>query len=91
MHRVSAAATTVNSAVNSAAKKSGLAERVAENPYGLAAAALAIGYLAGGGLFTRSTARLVTFGAEISRVPMVRERLLELLEEGLESVISRTR
>ena len=87
--RVASAASSVSSVVNEAATKSGLAERVAQNPYGVTAAALAVGYIAGGGLFTRSTARLFAFAAELSRVPMVRTHVLELFEGVLDSVVSR--
>ena len=85
--RVSAAATTVNTVVNDAATKSGLAQKVAQNPYGVTAAALAIGYIAGGGLFTRTTARLFAFGAELSRVPAVRSRMMEVFEGMLDSLV----
>ena len=41
------------------AVRDSLAEKVLENPYGMLAAAFAVGYVAAGGLFTKTTARMV--------------------------------
>ncbi len=89
--RAASAAKSVNAAVNNAADRLGLAERVAKNPYGLAAVALAVGYFAGGGLFTRTTARLIQFAAHLSTVPVVRTQLFEMAERAVDVVIDQSK
>jgi hypothetical protein len=54
--------------------------RVQRNPYGMVAGALAIGFVAGGGLFTRLTARIVGAGLRIglmTALPMLQQQLIE--------------
>lgn len=89
--RAASAAKSVNAAVNSAANRLGLADQVAKNPYGVAAAALAIGYFVGGGLFTRTTARLIQFGAHLSTLPVIRNRFLEVAERAVDVVIDQSK
>ena len=89
--RAASAAKTVNAAVNGAANRLGLAQQVAKNPYGVAAAALAIGYFLGGGLFTRTTARLIQFGAHLSTLPIVRNRFAEIAERAVDVVIEQSK
>src|SRR6185503_14197804 len=52
------------------------------HPYGTVAAALGIGYVLGGGLFTRLTARLLGFGVRVGLrlavVPVLKEQIVEL-------------
>jgi hypothetical protein len=56
-------------------KISDVSQRVQEHPYGTLAAALGVGYVLGGGLFTRLTARLAKLGAlvgaELVALPLV--------------------
>ncbi len=85
--RVASVAKTVGSAAQRAFGKAGLSERVHQNPLGMAAAALALGYVAGGGLFTRSTGRLISFAAQLARVPAVQDRFVELAEETLGTML----
>ncbi len=50
------------------------------NPYGALASAIGVGFVMGGGLFTRLTARLVGAGVRLSvvaAVPLLREQLLQ--------------
>ena len=58
--------------------------RVARNPYGMMAAALGIGYVLGGGLFSPLTARLVGFGMrmglKLAAIPFLENELRELTE-----------
>jgi hypothetical protein len=58
--------------------------RVARNPYGMMAAALGIGYVLGGGLFSPLTARLVGFGMrmglKLAAIPFLENELRELSE-----------
>lgn len=65
--------------------------RVEKNPYGMVAAALGIGYVLGGGLFTRTTGRVLGLAARLAAVPMVREQLLEVAEAVLDGVLDQTR
>ena len=51
-----------------------LAGRARESPWGAVAAGLALGYLLGGGLFTRPTSWLVRAALAALLVPDVRER-----------------
>jgi hypothetical protein len=45
--------------------RAGIDQRLRRNPYGTVAAALGIGYLLGGGLFSRLTARILRVGLRI--------------------------
>jgi hypothetical protein len=56
--------------------------RVARNPYGMMAGALGVGFVLGGGLFTRLTARIVGAGlrmALMAALPALQETLLEVV------------
>jgi len=85
------AAKNAGSAVDSAAESVGLSERVAEMPYGMVAAALAVGYVAGGGLFTPTTARLVQLGVKLTTVPFIRNQLLDVAESAVDGLLNQTR
>jgi hypothetical protein len=57
-----------------------LEDRLARNPYGMVAGAVAVGFVLGGGLFTRLTARVVGTGMRIglaSALPFLTEALLK--------------
>jgi|SwirhirootsSR3_FD_contig_51_10220677_length_870_multi_7_in_0_out_0_2 hypothetical protein len=58
--------------------------RVNRNPYGTVAAALGIGYVLGGGLFTPLTARIVGMGLRIGMrlavLPLLKQEVAEVLE-----------
>ncbi|MBL8954081.1 MAG: hypothetical protein JNK82_25115 [Myxococcaceae bacterium] len=66
---------------------SGITDKVIENPYGMLAAAFAVGYVVGGGLFTKTTARVVQLGARLAMIPQVREPLLDLAEQALDGIL----
>jgi hypothetical protein len=54
--------------------------RVERNPYGMVAGALGIGFVLGGGLFTRLTARIVGAGLRIglmAALPLLQEELVQ--------------
>jgi hypothetical protein len=56
-----------------------LEERVARNPYGMVAGAIGVGFVLGGGLFTRVTARIVGAGLRIglmAALPLLKDELL---------------
>lgn len=69
------------------AVRDSLAERVSENPYGMLAAAFAVGYVAGGGLFTKTTARMVQMGARLAMIPQLREPLLDMAEAAIDGML----
>ena len=73
------------------AVRDGMAEKVAQNPYGMLAAAFAVGYVAGGGLFTKTTARMVQLGARLAMIPQVRDPLLDMAEKVIDGVLERTK
>jgi hypothetical protein len=58
--------------------------RVARNPYGMMAAAIGVGYVLGGGLFSPLTARLVGFGMKmglrLAAIPFLENELRGLTE-----------
>lgn len=57
--------------------------RVDRHPYGMVAAALGVGYVLGGGLFTSFTGRLLRLGLRVAALPMVKEELLSMAEAAL--------
>jgi hypothetical protein len=50
------------------------------------AAALGVGYVLGGGLFTSLTGRLLKMGLRLAALPMVREELMSMAEAALTRV-----
>lgn len=58
--------------------------RVDRHPYGTVAAAIGIGYVLGGGLFTPLTARIVRLGVRIGMrlavLPLLKQEVAELVE-----------
>jgi hypothetical protein len=49
--------------------------RVERNPIGMVAAALGVGYVLGGGLFSQTTARLLRIGVRLALVPIVKSQI----------------
>jgi len=70
--------------VNDLKERLDIEGRVARNPYGMMAAALGVGYVLGGGLFSPLTARLVGFGMRmglrLAAIPFLENELRELTE-----------
>ncbi|NMO18495.1 hypothetical protein HPC49_24320 [Pyxidicoccus fallax] len=58
--------------------------RVERNPYGMMAAALGVGYVLGGGLFTPMTARIIKLGVRLAALPFVKDELLGMAEQALQ-------
>jgi cell division septum initiation protein DivIVA len=65
--------------------------RVKKNPYGMVATAFGIGYVLGGGLFSRTTSRALGLAARLAAVPAVRDQLIEAAEAVLDGVLEQTR
>lgn len=57
--------------------------RVDRNPYGMIAAALGVGYVLGGGLFTPTTARLIRLGVRLAALPFVKDELITMAETAV--------
>jgi hypothetical protein len=66
-------------AVSELKRAAAIDERVGRNPYGSVAAALGIGYVLGGGLFTPLTSRIVALGLRIG----VRLAILPMLKDEI--------
>jgi hypothetical protein len=67
--------------------------RVRRHPYGMVAAAVGIGYVLGGGIFSRLTARILGLGLKVgirmAAIPFIKDEVLGLVEaaaggEGIE-------
>ncbi|MDB4982690.1 MAG: hypothetical protein JWM82_3442 [Myxococcales bacterium] len=61
---------------------------IRRNPYGALAGAIGVGFVVGGGLFTRLTARLVGAGVRMSvvaAVPLLREEVLRGLSQWVKA------
>lgn len=78
-------------ALNEVARATGLDAKVERHPYGMLGAALGVGYVLGGGLFTPLTARLVAMGVKLARVPAVQEKLLGVAEAALDGLLAETK
>ena len=57
--------------------------RVQRHPYAMVAAALGVGYVLGGGLFSSLTFRLVGLGVRVAAIPLVKNQLLGLAEAAV--------
>ncbi|WP_236069449.1 hypothetical protein [Citreicoccus inhibens] len=58
--------------------------RVERNPYGMMAAALGVGYVLGGGLFTPLTARVLRLGMKLAALPFVKDELIGMAEAAVQ-------
>ena len=58
--------------------------RVERNPYGMMAAAIGVGYVLGGGLFTPLTGRILKLGVRLAMLPFVKDELLGMAEAALQ-------
>ncbi len=74
-------------AVSELSERLDLKGRVDANPIGMVAVALGIGYVLGGGLFTRFTGRLVRFGIRLAVLPAVKFALVDRAAELLRGAL----
>lgn len=63
--------------------------RVERHPYGMVAAALGIGYVLGGGLFTPTTARMVRLAMKLAALPLVKDELIGMAEAAVDGLSGR--
>jgi hypothetical protein len=82
---------SANDVVNQFAKDTGLAEKVEQSPYGMIAAALGVGYVVGGGLFTPTTSRLLGLATKLLSVPLVQNQLLNVAETAVDQFVSQSK
>lgn len=75
--------TEIRATVEELQRTADLKGRVDRHPYGMVAAALGVGYVLGGGLFTSFTGRLLRLGLRVAALPMVKEELLSMAEAAL--------
>lgn len=85
--QVTEALQNANSAINGVADAVGLTEQVDKSPYAMVAAALGVGYVLGGGLFTPTTLRVLRLGMKLASIPAVRDRLLDVAESAVDGVL----
>ncbi|MFL5349937.1 MAG: hypothetical protein ACJ8AT_34605 [Hyalangium sp.] len=76
--------THARSAVTDLGQTLDIKGRVDRNPYGMVAAALGIGYVLGGGLFTPLTGRILKLGVRLAMLPFVKDELLGMAETALQ-------
>lgn len=74
-------ASHLGAALNGAADSIGFTSPVARSPYLSAGAALGVGYVLGGGLFTPTTLRILRIGGKLSTVPAIRQLIMNLAHE----------
>lgn len=88
LENVKELAKDANSALNGLSDAVGLTEHVEKAPYAMIGAALGVGYVVGGGLFTPTTARLIRMGMKLAAIPQVRDRLLDVAESAIDGVLA---
>ena len=59
--------------------------RVERHPYGTILAAVGVGYILGGGLFSRLTGSLFRMGFRVAALPFVKQELLSLAKGALQN------
>jgi hypothetical protein len=77
-------------AVSDFAQTMDLTGRVDRHPYGMLAAAMGVGYVLGGGLFTPLTARMVRLAMRLAALPLVKDELLGMAESAVDNLASRS-
>ena len=67
-----------------------LGGRVQRHPYGMILAAMGVGYILGGGLFTPFTSRMVRLGLKLAALPLVKDELIGMAEAAVDGLTGRT-
>lgn len=73
-------------AVEDLGQKLDLRGRVDRNPYGMVLAAIGVGYVLGGGLFTPLTGRIVKLGLRLAALPIVKDELIGMAEAAVNNL-----
>ncbi len=76
--------------LESLAETTGLAEQVRANPTLVLSIAAGIGFIAGGGLSSKSTTRLADLAVKAASVPWMQRQALGFLESALDTVLQHT-
>jgi len=71
------------SAVEDLSRTIDLKGRVDRSPYGMVLAAVGVGYVLGGGLFTPFTGRVLRLGVRLAMLPFVKDELLGMAEAAI--------
>lgn len=79
-----------NEAADAAAEATGLKPMVEKHPYAMVAAAFGVGYVLAGALFSPLTRRLVGLGIKAVMLPQVQNRLFDVAEGALDSMLKKT-
>jgi hypothetical protein len=66
-------------------------EHARERPYATLAAAFGVGYVLGGGLFSKTTVRLLGLGVKLAAVPAVQDFLLDAASVALDTALAQGR
>jgi len=62
--------------------------RVDRNPYAMVGAALGVGYVLGGGLFTPLTGRIFKLAVRLAALPFVKDELMSMAESAVDGFIA---
>jgi len=68
-----------------------LSENVRARPYASLAMAFGAGYILGGGLTSRTTARVLGLGLKVAMLPVVQDKLLSAADVVLKEALNKTR
>ena len=72
----------VSAQVDNFSRSVDLRGRVERNPIGMVAAALGVGYILGGGLFSPLTGRLVKVGLRLALIPVIKSQLASVMGDA---------
>ncbi len=67
--------TAVSSSIENLGRSLDLCGRVERHPIGMVVAAMGVGYVLGGGLFSPTTARLLRVGVRLALLPIIKSQL----------------
>ncbi len=71
-------------------ESSGIAEQTRKHPYAMVGAAFGLGYVAGGGLFSPTTRRVLELSVKLLALPPVRDKLLDMAEAAVDAALAQT-